>query len=32
MNLFTPLLNAINTELGTPPTGVVATSNQNGQA
>lgn len=31
-NLFTPLLNAINTELGNPPTGVVATSNQNGQA
>lgn len=30
--LFTPLLNAINTELGTPPTGVVATSSQNGQA
>ena len=30
--LFTPLLNAINTELGNPPTGVVATSNQNGQA
>lgn len=31
-NLFTPLLNAINTELGNPPTGVVSTSNQNGQA
>lgn len=30
--LFTPLLNAINTELGNPPTGVVATSNQNRQA
>ena len=30
--LFTPLLNAINTELGTPPTGVVSTSNQKGQA
>lgn len=30
--LFTPLLNAINTELGNPPTGVVSTSNQNGQA
>lgn len=30
--LFTPLLNAINAELGNPPTGVVATSNQNGQA
>lgn len=30
--LLTPLLNAINTELGNPPTGVVATNNQNGQA
>ena len=30
--LFTPLLNSINTELGNPPTGVVSTSNQNGQA
>ena len=30
--LFTPLLNAINAELGNPPTGVVATSNQSGQA
>lgn len=30
--LFTPLLNAINTELGNPPTGVVSTSNQKGQA
>lgn len=30
--LFTPLLNAINTELGNPPTGVVFTSNQKGQA
>lgn len=30
--LLTPLLNSINTELGNPPTGVVSTSNQNGQA
>ena len=30
--LLTPLLDAINTELGNPPTGVVATNNQNGQA
>ena len=30
--LFTPLLNAINTKLGNPPTGVVSTSNRNGQA
>lgn len=30
--LLTPLLNAINTELGNPPTGVVSTNNQNGQA
>ena len=30
--LFTPLLNAINAELGSPPADAVATSNQNGQA
>ncbi|MBE6474844.1 MAG: hypothetical protein E7Z95_04625 [Actinomyces succiniciruminis] len=30
--LFTPLLNAINTELGIAPAGAAATSNQSGQA
>ena len=30
--LFTPLLNAINTDLGNPPASAVSTSKQNGQA
>ena len=30
--LLTPLLNAINTDLGNPPASAVATSNQNRQA